>query len=385
MHDDHQGFQEREGERPNVDATVIEHAGSSRLVFDSPTPIGCKFWRRGDYIVITFDQPGKVDVTSLLQGQEGSVIGAVVEENGQRVILMIQGGLDIEVQQDERHALVIDLVAASDRTTITPANLDRPKIAIRAAEHPGFSRLVFDWPAAIGYDVRQTDDQIVITFDRAGQMDVSPLVAGSGGRLIEARAEDKGRRVVLKTRGRPDMQVRDYEDDLLVLDLAGDTVAASTDDVRKSDEAVPKIASNDIDARRSRPERFVSDDAETLSAPQSSENRRGVAVEPVSAPGQFAVDEDALDRALERTLTREGVLLLPAGKVEIEPSFTYRRRESRAPTQVDLFGLFAQVRETEIRRDEFDVRLAIDVGLPFDSQLELSQTFRHVDQMTMTS
>ncbi|MGI9418545.1 MAG: transporter, partial [Geminicoccaceae bacterium] len=42
-------------------------------------------------------------------------------------------------------------------------------------------------------------------------------------------------------------------------------------------------------------------------------------------------------------------------------------------------------RETEIRRDEFDVRLAIDVGLPFDSQLELSQTFRHVDQMTMTS
>ena len=111
----------------------------------------------------------------------------------------------------------------------------------------------------------------------------------------------------------------------------------------------------------------------------------GVAAASRTGPGQFDVDEDALDRALERTLTREGVLLLPAGKVEISPSFTYTRRESQAPTQVDLFGLFAQVRETEIRRDEYAAGISIGVGLPYDSQFELSQSYTHVDQETMSS
>ena len=52
------------------------------------------------------------------------------------------------------------------------------------------------------------------------------------------------------------------------------------------------------------------------------------------APGQFEVDEEAIERALERTLVQEGVLLLPLGQAEIEPSFTYTRREFDVPTVV---------------------------------------------------
>src|SRR5687767_5468809 len=42
------------------------------------------------------------------------------------------------------------------------------------------------------------------------------------------------------------------------------------------------------------------------------------------APGQFEVDEEAVQRALERALVQTGALLLDPGTVEIEPRFSYR-------------------------------------------------------------
>ncbi|EAR21780.1 hypothetical protein [Nitrococcus mobilis] len=46
-----------------------------------------------------------------------------------------------------------------------------------------------------------------------------------------------------------------------------------------------------------------------------------------TASGQFQVDEEAAERALERTLVVQGALLLPFGLAEIQPSFSYTRSE----------------------------------------------------------
>ena len=48
------------------------------------------------------------------------------------------------------------------------------------------------------------------------------------------------------------------------------------------------------------------------------------------APGKVTATEEEAERALERTLTAEGVLLLPYGQLQLEPSFTYTRRESNS-------------------------------------------------------
>jgi hypothetical protein len=100
-----------------------------------------------------------------------------------------------------------------------------------------------------------------------------------------------------------------------------------------------------------------------------------------AAPGQFEVDEDAVDRALERTLVQEGVLLLPLGRAETEPSFTYTRRESSAPIFVAQNGTVS-VGEQEVRRNEFETNTTLRVGLPYDSQVEVSLPYRLVDQST---
>ncbi|MEZ5934152.1 MAG: hypothetical protein R3F54_19885 [Alphaproteobacteria bacterium] len=280
-------------------------------------------------------------------------------------------------------------------------------VDIRAGEHEGFSRLAFDWPMAVGHDVRHEGDYIIITFDRPGTMDVAPLFMNLDGRLVGALVEDDGRRVLLQTRGRFDVQVHEGGGDVLVVDIGSLPAPGQAPPPARAAEA-PRdggrvrpvaLSAPDVSDRITGGARVDRHAAAAAPTPQPSpkpaltaaaEPPRMAQAEPAAAvqqdaPGQFDVDEDALDRALERTLTREGVLLLPAGRIEVTPSFSYSRRESRAPTQVDLFGLFAQVRETEIRRDEYTANLSLDIGLPFDSQLEISQSFKHIDQTTMTS
>jgi hypothetical protein len=105
---------------------------------------------------------------------------------------------------------------------------------------------------------------------------------------------------------------------------------------------------------------------------------------PGQAPGQFEVDEEAIDRALERTLVQEGVLLLPFGQVEIEPSFTYTRREVDVPTFVTVNG-DTFVGEQELKRNEFETGATLRVGLPFDSQVEVGIPYNYVDEEANTT
>jgi hypothetical protein len=103
-----------------------------------------------------------------------------------------------------------------------------------------------------------------------------------------------------------------------------------------------------------------------------------------AAPGQFEVDEDAVDRALERTLVQEGVLLLPFGQAEIEPSFSYTRREVDVPTFATVNGEIV-VGEQEVKRNEFQSGTTLRIGLPLDSQIEVGIPYNYVDESVSTT
>lgn len=102
------------------------------------------------------------------------------------------------------------------------------------------------------------------------------------------------------------------------------------------------------------------------------------------APGQVEVEEEDVERALERTLVQAGALLLPFGTVEIEPSFAYTRRESDSPLLVAQAGLISAA-EQQVRRNEFDANIDLRIGLPFDSQFEIALPYRVVNQETVNS
>lgn len=94
-----------------------------------------------------------------------------------------------------------------------------------------------------------------------------------------------------------------------------------------------------------------------------------------SAPGAVVVDERSAERALERSLTQEGALLLPAGFLEIQPGISYVRREEATPGIVTSGSQFL-VSETGRNADTLTGDLAFRLGLPWDSQLELGIPYR---------
>ncbi|GJL71124.1 MAG: hypothetical protein NMNS01_03230 [Nitrosomonas sp.] len=100
-----------------------------------------------------------------------------------------------------------------------------------------------------------------------------------------------------------------------------------------------------------------------------------------SSPGEFAVDELAAERALDRSLVQTGALLLPFRQMELQPFFNYSRRENDFPSLVtnDL-GQLIGVRTANVQRNEFDTGLFFRAGLPFESQLELRLPTRIVNQ-----
>jgi hypothetical protein len=98
-----------------------------------------------------------------------------------------------------------------------------------------------------------------------------------------------------------------------------------------------------------------------------------------AAPGSFEIDEDAAQRALERTLVQTGALLLPFGQAEIQPFATYTRREDDAPLLIRS-PIGPVTANQRIRRDEIDAGANILVGLPFESQLEVRVPGRFINE-----
>ncbi len=102
------------------------------------------------------------------------------------------------------------------------------------------------------------------------------------------------------------------------------------------------------------------------------------------APGAIVVDARTAERALERSLSREGALLLPAGTLEIEPGFSFARQEDSTSSFVTS-GAGIVASETESNANRFSMDLAARLGLPWDSQLEIGLPYRMAQVETVTN
>jgi hypothetical protein len=89
--------------------------------------------------------------------------------------------------------------------------------------------------------------------------------------------------------------------------------------------------------------------------------------DPPPAPGQIQVDEEAIATALERALVQEGVLVLPPGVVQWQPSMTYQRRSETSPALLAVDGQLV-VGERVLRRGRLVADFGLRFGLPGDLQ-----------------
>jgi hypothetical protein len=88
------------------------------------------------------------------------------------------------------------------------------------------------------------------------------------------------------------------------------------------------------------------------------------------APGQFTVDEETAERALERALVQTGALLLDPGRAEIQPNFFYIHGEGQGRPIRFADDNLPETLKT--RSDRLEAGLTLRFGLPFSSQVEFS-------------
>jgi Putative MetA-pathway of phenol degradation len=321
---------------------------------------------------------------------------------------------------------------------LEPTDSAAPSVRVRAGDHGDFERVVFEWPEAVDHDAVHRAEQVTVSFSRLGRFDLSQVRDRIGQRVLDAWAEggDVTTRVVLRVL--PDTRIRSFsleDGHVMVVDVYGGkavespvasapdpkpdpiqelrrevedrdaliesllarveqlerTVALSRGDLdRVTGGVAPSVGTTQLPPPGSRavaaaePSAGPSDPASPGSADRRAASpgepeRQETAQAAPPAAGQVEVDEEAAERALDFTLVEQGALLLPAGRVEVTPRFTYTRRTGDFPTIVDPGGRNL-LGEREVRRNEFDLFAGLQVGLPLDSQLELGLPYHIVDQ-----
>jgi hypothetical protein len=95
-----------------------------------------------------------------------------------------------------------------------------------------------------------------------------------------------------------------------------------------------------------------------------------IATDTTKPSDDTAPAEEEITRALERTLVREGGLVLPRWSIEAEPRFTYTYHGSNALQIVQLNGQ-TEVVQQNAKHDTFESSASLRLGLPWTSQVDL--------------
>src|ERR687888_2045001 len=109
--------------------------------------------------------------------------------------------------------------------------------------------------------------------------------------------------------------------------------------------------------------------APAAAPPPAGAGPRPPAAAPTPSASEEAGREDEGGRALERTLVREGGLVLPRRVYEVESRFQYTYRATQGLNLVMVNGV-ARVAQQDVRRDELEGSLAVRAGLPASFQAE---------------
>jgi len=92
-----------------------------------------------------------------------------------------------------------------------------------------------------------------------------------------------------------------------------------------------------------------------------------------SGPGQFTVNPEAAEHALERALVQTGAGLLGPWQAELVPSLTFQHNDISRPDQVVLTTTPSLlVAERRVRTTQIEAAGLLRLGLPWDSQVEVS-------------
>ncbi|MBI4966791.1 MAG: tetratricopeptide repeat protein [Rhodospirillales bacterium] len=164
------------------------HADFGRLVFEWDEPVTYTAEIAGNRLLVAFDRP--------LPGDPRALVGALAGYLADVQVALDRKSASFTLAQPVQMrtytvggAVVVDLqrhqgaVSANTPAQGQPAARPAPMadaqgtVPVRVGDHDDFSRLVFDWPSPVGYQVTKQGEQVSVVFQRPGRVNTEAVKA----------------------------------------------------------------------------------------------------------------------------------------------------------------------------------------------------------------
>ncbi|MEX2649283.1 MAG: hypothetical protein WD673_09745 [Alphaproteobacteria bacterium] len=149
------------------------HDGYVRIVFDWPHAVGHYLERDGDAMRLAFDAALDVDLWPARRVLGPLVSRFALGPDGRSVLATLAAGVGV-TSFEAGTRVVLDFAAGARDANAA----ETPVVAVRANEEDGRLRIVFDWPASVGYDLERDAGGLRLSFDRAARFDLAGLESG---------------------------------------------------------------------------------------------------------------------------------------------------------------------------------------------------------------
>ena len=154
------------------------HEGYGRVVFKWPAPVPYTSEILNQQLVIQFERP----VESNFAGLPGNLARYIrrprLRDGGRTVVIPLTGRFGFR-SFALGNSVVVDVLDAADEPagaqSAGPRAAAPTTVAVRTGQHTGYTRIVFDWPSRVAYQVRKTDNAAVVTFRRGANIDLGQI------------------------------------------------------------------------------------------------------------------------------------------------------------------------------------------------------------------
>jgi hypothetical protein len=187
-----------------INARGWTHDTFGRLVLDAAVPFVKSAAIKDRKLVVEFSEPVSVKLGEALS-KIGTYVPRSPDAKGARLELPLLQPVTLH-QFTDGDKYVLDLkrvknwpdeAAAQKAAEPAPQPASQSsaapaRIVVRQGEHDGFVRLAFDWPRKTGYQIERRDGMVVISFERAAEIDLSAVRKDVPADLLQIAARDEG-------------------------------------------------------------------------------------------------------------------------------------------------------------------------------------------------
>jgi hypothetical protein len=146
----------------------------ARIVFDWPRPVRHTATIKGNQLVVEFDRPIRTDLNTVVRALGDYLTGVRISNDGRTATFGLAGNYRMDSFASGA-SVIVDL----RRTGATAQQRTRQPgvqgLQLRVGQHPGFTRLVFDWGDTVDYNLRRNGRSVSMRFDRSGTVDLQSL------------------------------------------------------------------------------------------------------------------------------------------------------------------------------------------------------------------